>query len=160
MHRCEPTCCLRWVSCCAAALFHEETWPKKSALHVGEVGSYLPTLLDARKDLMAGVAQLDDFDQQLYKVTKGEQGQDRNVFPSFAERRLCVWSRRCHRRGGQGWESKCHASSHIQLSGNPDLWNTAAAEAFQAWPLQYLIATSEQPLCAFHATLGSQCDRA
>ena len=30
---------------------------------------------------MAGVAQLDDFDQQLYKVTKGEQGQDGNVFP-------------------------------------------------------------------------------
>ncbi|CAE7855228.1 unnamed protein product, partial [Symbiodinium microadriaticum] len=50
-----------------------------------------------RKDLMAGVAQLDDFDQQLYKVTKGEQGD-------------------------------------------------ATEEGDK-----YLIATSEQPLCAFHA---------
>ncbi|CAE7214990.1 unnamed protein product [Symbiodinium natans] len=50
-----------------------------------------------RKELMAGVAQLDDFDQQLYKVTKGGQGE--------------------------------------------------VAEEME----KYLIATSEQPLCAFHA---------
>ena len=51
--------------------------------HLSDIILHQINHIPHRKDLMSELAQLNDFDDQLYKVTKGHAGHGKVVVPLF-----------------------------------------------------------------------------